>query len=115
MDSVFDRILVGDVLESMDDLHTLIKSETDLWHKGDTGFSELHVYLGMSFEEYALWVETDDIGAVIKMHRGLADTSYEEMTKLKKKIVELTNERDRWIARNAELERKLAIIRREAR
>lgn len=32
----------------------------DLWHKTDTGCS-LHEYLGMSWEEYSLWLENPEL------------------------------------------------------
>jgi hypothetical protein len=112
MDSIFDSILEGSV--NSNDLVALVESEIALWHRGDTGYNELHDYLGMTFEEYLMWVETNDIEAVIKMRRGLDDDN-ERVHELESQIIELTAERDRWIARNAELERRIENIRREAR
>lgn len=39
---------------TLDNIHDLIEE----WHESDSD-KELHEYLGMSFEEYAYWVQTD--------------------------------------------------------
>ncbi|MBC9745565.1 hypothetical protein B1F73_03245 [Pseudomonas syringae] len=45
--------LKGDVLE--EDIHRFVED----WHEGhDGGGIELHEYLGMSWEEYGVWVAT---------------------------------------------------------
>lgn len=109
MDSAFDRILMGTV----DDPEALLSSEVDLWLKGDSGFAQLHAYLGMSYDEYMLWVESNDIKAIVKM-RG-PDSHCNSCDELKKEIAALIVDRDRWLLRNADLERRLVNIRREAK
>jgi len=38
----------------------------DLWHCGAAGDQPLHEYLGMTWEEYALWVETSQLPEHLK-------------------------------------------------
>ncbi|MBI6739975.1 hypothetical protein [Pseudomonas syringae] len=58
--------LKGDVLE--EDIHRFVEG----WHEGREGAGmELHEYLGMSWEEYGVWVATPALSlALVARERG---------------------------------------------
>lgn len=103
MYSAFDRILQGNI----DDPNALIEDEIDLWHKGDSGFDDLATYLGMTFDEYAMWVETNDVSEIIRIRMGQCSSC----EALKKELAEITVERDRWLKRMLMLEERIAYAR----
>ncbi|KWS23662.1 hypothetical protein ABNM12_11430 [Pseudomonas syringae] len=56
--------LKGDVLE--EDIHRFVEG----WHEGREGAGmELHEYLGMSWEEYGVWVATPAALSLILTNR----------------------------------------------
>lgn len=56
--SLIERVLAGDVL--LEDLDDAIDAAVGEWHRADTSKS-LPLWLGMTEEEYALWLEQPDI------------------------------------------------------
>lgn len=51
--SFIGRCLAGAILDPGEQIHDAI----DAWHGGEGRGQELHAWLGMSWEEYALWAE----------------------------------------------------------
>ncbi len=54
MTTFIDEFLAGQATE--DDIHDWI----DEWHEGDSG-EELHVFLGLTWPEYSIWVEDAEL------------------------------------------------------
>ncbi|CAN5492614.1 hypothetical protein BH09BAC4_BH09BAC4_15480 [soil metagenome] len=63
MYNFIQKCLTGDaLLDEIDDY-------VDKWHDGDSDVS-LYVYLGMSLEEYAAWIESpDNLAYIVAAHK----------------------------------------------
>ncbi|AXI72404.1 hypothetical protein [Streptomyces cavourensis] len=58
-----------------------IDSYVDAWHDGDGGDLELHEFLGMTWDEYRLWVEKPNtLRFILSAHRN-GHTVNEELIK----------------------------------